>query len=70
MGLNYGIRADVWSTGLSVLELVQNEFPYPRDLAPFELMLHISQNRPPVLEDDPTLPNAWTEEMKEFVKLS
>jgi len=70
VGNDYGIRADVWSTGLSILEFVQNEFPYPRDMAPFELMLHISQNDPPVLEDDSTLPNPWTGEMKDFLRLS
>ncbi|KAI0036926.1 kinase-like protein [Vararia minispora EC-137] len=70
LGCNYGIRADVWSTGLSILELVQNEFPYPRDLPAFELMLHISQSAPPKLEDDPMLPKPWSDAMKDFIRLS
>ena len=69
-GSDYGIRADVWSMGLSVLELTQNEFPYPRDLAPFELMLHISQSKPPTLEDDPVLSTPWSSAMKDFIALS
>ena len=54
----------------SVLELTQNEFPYPRDLAPFELMLHISQSKPPTLEDDPVLSTPWSSAMKDFIALS
>lgn len=41
-GLSYTIRADVWSTGLSLLELVQNRFPFPSDLPAIELMMYIS----------------------------
>ncbi|KAI0315692.1 kinase-like protein [Amylostereum chailletii] len=69
-GQDYSIRADVWSTGLSILELVQNSFPYPRDLPPFELMLRISHSEPPKLEDDPTLPLPWSVNMKDFIRLS
>ncbi|KZV62817.1 Pkinase-domain-containing protein [Peniophora sp. CONT] len=69
-GSDYGIRADVWSMGLSVLELTQNAFPYPRDLAPLELMFHISQNTPPTLEDDHTLSTPWSSAMKDFIALS
>jgi mitogen-activated protein kinase kinase len=70
IGHQYGIRADVWSAGLSILELVQNKFPYPRDLPAFELMLHISQSAPPKLDDDPMLPKPWSDAMKDFIKLS
>jgi serine/threonine protein kinase len=41
-GREYTICADVWSTGLSILELVQNRFPYPSDLAPVDLIMHIT----------------------------
>jgi mitogen-activated protein kinase kinase len=43
-GLEYSIRADVWSTGLSLLELVQNRFPFPCDMPPIELMIYITQS--------------------------
>lgn len=32
----------MWSTGLSILELVQNRFPFPNDLAPVDLIMHIT----------------------------
>ena len=41
-GHAYSIRSDVWSTGLSLLELVQNQFPFPSDLPAIELMMYIS----------------------------
>jgi mitogen-activated protein kinase kinase len=31
-GKPYSVRADVWSTGLSLLELASNRFPLPDDL--------------------------------------
>lgn len=40
-GHKYSIRADVWSTGLTFLELAQNRFPYPPDLGPIELLTYI-----------------------------
>ncbi|KAL6310358.1 kinase [Sparassis latifolia] len=65
-GLEYTIRSDVWSTGISLLELVQNRFPFPNDLAAIELMMHITQNEPPELEDEEDI--AWSPEMKDFIK--
>lgn len=41
-GTEYTICADVWSTGLTILELVQNRFPFPGDLGPLELIMHIT----------------------------
>lgn len=41
-GREYSICADVWSMGLSILELVQNRFPFPSDLAPVDLIMHIT----------------------------
>jgi mitogen-activated protein kinase kinase len=42
LGEEYTIRSEVWSTGLSLLELVQNRFPFP-DLPPIDLILHITR---------------------------
>jgi len=69
-GREYTIRADVWSTGLSILELVQNRFPFPSDLAPVDLIMHITTSEPPFLEDEPDLDVPWSEPMKEFIALS
>lgn len=48
-GEKYTIRSDVWSTGISLLELVENRYPYPSDLGDIELMMCIAQSavRPP-----------------------
>ncbi|KAI0305764.1 kinase-like domain-containing protein [Multifurca ochricompacta] len=65
-GLEYSIRADVWSTGLSLLELVQNRFPFPSDMPPIELMIYITQSEPPQLEDEADV--RWSDVMKDFIK--
>ncbi|KAI9456304.1 kinase [Russula earlei] len=70
MGREYTICADVWSTGLSILELVQNRFPYPGDLAPVDLIMHVTTSEPPGLEDEPDLDAPWSDAMKDFIALS
>jgi len=65
-GQQYSIRSDVWSTGISLLELVQNRFPFPNDLPPIELMMYITAGEPPRLEDEGDL--KWTDDMKDFIK--
>ncbi|TFK68662.1 kinase-like protein [Pluteus cervinus] len=67
-GHEYTIRSDVWSTGISLLELVQNRFPFPNDLPPIELMMYITTGDPPRLEDEPGAGVQWSEEMKDFIK--
>ncbi|KAJ7843053.1 STE/STE7 protein kinase [Mycena olivaceomarginata] len=66
VGQRYTIRSDVWSTGISLLELVQNRFPFPNDLPPIELMMHITAGEPPQLEDEPGL--TWSDDLKDFIK--
>lgn len=41
-GQEYTIRSDVWSTGITLLELVQQRFPFPPDLPAIELMMYIT----------------------------
>ncbi|KAF9469896.1 kinase-like domain-containing protein [Collybia nuda] len=65
-GHEYTIRSDVWSTGISLLELVQNRFPFPNDLPPIELMMYITTGEPPRLEDEPGV--HWSDDMKDFIK--
>ncbi|EKM54527.1 uncharacterized protein PHACADRAFT_258440 [Phanerochaete carnosa HHB-10118-sp] len=65
-GDQYSIRSDVWSTGITLLELVQNRFPFPQDIAQIELMMLITQNEPPELEDEDGI--KYGAEMKEFMK--
>lgn len=68
----YTIRSDVWSTGLTILELARNKFPYPPDLGPIELLSVIVNGDIPELEDEAEgsdgQPGAvWTQSMKDFV---
>lgn len=65
-GNDYTIRSDVWSTGITLLELVTNRFPFPTDLAAIELMMYIVQNEPPELEDEEDI--VYSAEMKDFIK--
>ncbi|KAH0588903.1 hypothetical protein H2248_004688 [Termitomyces sp. 'cryptogamus'] len=65
-GHEYTIRSDVWSTGISLLELVQNRFPFPNDMPPIELMMYITTAEPPRLEDEPGV--RWSNDMKDFIK--
>ncbi|KAF8919873.1 kinase-like domain-containing protein [Mucidula mucida] len=65
-GHEYTIRSDVWSTGISLLELVQNRFPFPNDLPPIELMMYITTGEPPRLEDEGGV--QWSDDMKDFIR--
>ena len=65
-GDQYSIRSDVWSTGISLLELVQNRFPFPNDLPPIELMMYITTGEPPRLEDENGV--VWSDDMKDFIR--
>ncbi|KAH9912072.1 kinase-like domain-containing protein [Fomitopsis serialis] len=67
-GHEYTIRSDVWTMGISLLELVQNRFPFPSDLAVIELTMYITQYEPPELEDEG--PFTYSAEMNEFIKLA
>ncbi|KAF7354312.1 MAP kinase kinase MKK2/SSP33 [Mycena venus] len=66
VGQIYTSRADVWSTGICLLELVQNRCPFPSDLPPIELLMHITTSDPPQLEDEPG--RQWSDDMKDFIK--
>jgi mitogen-activated protein kinase kinase len=65
-GKEYSIRADVWSTGITIMELVQNRYPFPEDLTSIELLVYITQGEPPQLTDEADV--RWSNEMKDFIK--
>ncbi|KAF8135678.1 kinase-like domain-containing protein [Boletus edulis] len=65
-GKEYSIRADVWSTGITLLELLQNRYPFPEDLTSIELLVYITQGEPPQLTDEADV--RWPNEMKDFIK--
>jgi mitogen-activated protein kinase kinase len=72
LGQPYTIRSDVWSTGLSLLELAQKRFPYPHNLGPIDLIQRIVRDEPPKLEDDPngSPPQVWSPGIKNFFEVT
>ncbi|KRY14118.1 Dual specificity mitogen-activated protein kinase kinase 7, partial [Trichinella patagoniensis] len=50
LNANYDIRADVWSLGVSLVELATGSFPYRNCSADFELLTRIIQDEPPLLK--------------------
>ncbi|CAG8663789.1 14743_t:CDS:2 [Dentiscutata erythropus] len=67
-GQKYKVSADVWSLGLTLMEVAQNEFPYPYSptVSPFELVVYIVNSLPPVLKDE----YDWSSEFRDFLKIS
>ncbi|CAG8709966.1 3507_t:CDS:2 [Gigaspora rosea] len=63
-GQKYKVSADVWSLGLTIMEVAQNEFPYP-NVAPIELVVHIVSQPAPVLSDE----HEWSAELRDFLRV-
>ncbi|EJD03119.1 Pkinase-domain-containing protein [Fomitiporia mediterranea MF3/22] len=67
-GQAYSIRSDVWSAGLTLLELVTNKFPFPHEIGPIDLIFYITQSDPPSLEDEEDI--KWSDKMKHFIQVT
>ncbi|RGB43560.1 kinase-like domain-containing protein [Rhizophagus diaphanus] len=65
LGLPYKVSADVWSLGLTIMEVAQNRFPFPSFLSPIELVTYIANLPAPTLSDE----YQWSEELKDFLKI-
>lgn len=46
---DYDIRADVWSLGISLVELATGQFPYKNCKTDFEVLTKVLQEEPPLL---------------------
>jgi serine/threonine-protein kinase OSR1/STK39 len=57
----YGLKADIWSLGITCIELAYGDAPYA-DTKPNQVIIFITQNQPPSL-DDPRVPHR---EVKDF----
>uniref|UniRef100_A0A3Q1GAA9 non-specific serine/threonine protein kinase n=1 Tax=Acanthochromis polyacanthus TaxID=80966 RepID=A0A3Q1GAA9_9TELE len=59
----YDYKADIWSLGITLMELAQIEPPH-HELNPMRVLLKIAKSEPPTLEQ----PHKWTQEFKDFLK--
>lgn len=70
-GLPYTIASDVWSLGVSLLELALNRFPFPPDgepfLGPIELLTYITNSPLPQLNDDEARGIRWSRAFRDLV---
>lgn len=71
-GLPYTITSDVWSLGLTVLELATNRFPFPAEgeppLGPIDLLSYVINMEVPELKDDPAAGIRWTKMFRDFLE--
>jgi serine/threonine protein kinase len=58
----YDIRSDVWSLGITMLELSIGKFPYPQANSFFEQLKRVCTDEPPKLPDD----QPFTEDYRDF----
>jgi mitogen-activated protein kinase kinase len=72
-GQSYTINSDVWSLGVTLLEVAQHRFPFPADgteMQPraglIDLLTYIVRQPIPELKDDP--PIVWPQSMRDFIK--
>ncbi|KAH7321942.1 BcMKK1, mitogen-activated protein kinase [Rhexocercosporidium sp. MPI-PUGE-AT-0058] len=74
-GQSYTITSDVWSTGVTLLEVAQHRFPFPADgteMQPraglIDLLTYIVRQPIPKLKDEPDAGIKWTDNFKYFIE--
>ncbi|KAK8831128.1 hypothetical protein WA577_003299 [Blastocystis sp. JDR] len=64
-GNDYGVSADVWSAGITALEMAEGEPPYFHD-PPVKALLKIYSHPAPQLRD----PDKWSNKFKSFLRMA
>lgn len=74
-GQSYTINSDVWSLGVTLLEVAQHRFPFPEDgteMQPraglIDLLSYIVGQKTPTLKDEPENNIRWSENFKYFIE--
>ncbi|KAK9426207.1 putative Kinase-like domain-containing protein [Seiridium unicorne] len=74
-GQSYTITSDVWSTGVTLLEVAQHRFPFPADgteMQPkaglIDLLTYIVRQPIPKLKDEPDSNIFWSDSFKYFIE--
>ncbi|KAJ2905201.1 uncharacterized protein MKZ38_006107 [Zalerion maritima] len=74
-GQTYTITSDVWSTGVTLLEVAQHRFPFPADgteMQPkaglIDLLTYIVRQPIPKLKDEPAASIFWSDSFKYFIE--
>jgi len=75
-GQSYTITSDVWSTGVTLLEVAQHRFPFPADgteMQPraglIDLLTYIVRQPIPRLKDEPDANITWSDNFKFFIEV-
>ncbi|CAF2375092.1 unnamed protein product [Rotaria sp. Silwood2] len=63
MDCNYDTRADVWSTGITAIEIAEGEPPLA-EMHPMRALVSIPRNPPPCLRQ----PESWSNEFNDFIR--
>ncbi|CAF1653884.1 unnamed protein product [Rotaria magnacalcarata] len=63
MDCNYDTRADVWSTGITAIEIAEGEPPLA-EMHPMRALVSIPRNPPPCLRQ----PEEWSHEFNDFIR--
>lgn len=74
-GQSYTITSDVWSLGVTLLEVAQHRFPFPADgteMQPraglIDLLTYIVRQPIPTLKDEPENNINWSDNFKYFIE--
>ncbi|KAI9888914.1 MAG: Protein kinase C signaling pathway involved MAPKK protein [Vezdaea aestivalis] len=74
-GQSYTITSDVWSLGVSLLEVAQHRFPFPADgtemqprAAMIDLLTYIVRQKTPTLKDEEAAGIKWSDNFKYFIE--